>query len=299
MMKLFPSLESLESSDELSGDNPSQIPRPAVFQSVEYKIDAIVEKITNVDNLNEDEIKNIIMRQHSMILNYDLFLASDRTRAYALELFTNKKFLKILLDIIGLLELSHHEIICINKLAYDYYVLPDKDNEVSNLLLQISNSINNILVIRLSGILGINGARALAMIGNSSFRVEKNVHRVNTFLVKCNISLSVQNIVDIFCIIFDRFTYTFVYSMLETKQSNFTEDQSKRFDLISLALLAILDSLTSENIKKVLYEYAFTIKLVKQNCKLRFSLKSAKSYTRILQIINEIECDPIDNLIIP
>lgn len=296
-MELFPSLKKSLESSELSREHSSELMTP-IFRSVEYQISTIVEKITNINTLNEEEIKSIIVRQHQTILNYDLFLASDESRGYVQKLFTNKRFLQIFLQVIGFLQLPYDEIVCINKLAYDYYIIPGKDPEISDLLLQISYQINNILVIRLSGKLGINGARVLSMIANSSFKEEKNVHRINTFLVKYA-ELSVQDIVDIYCILFERFTYPFIFSMLESKPSGLSKSQLICFDNISLALLSILDSMTSEDIKRVLYDYAFTLKLIRNDFSVRFSLKSAKAYIRIQEVIKEIELDPIDTLIIP
>lgn len=294
-MELFPSFKI---SEGVKPSEDSQKPFAPLFQSVEYKLSTIVEKISNIDNLNENEIKNIILRQHSMILNYDLFLKSDESRAHAQKLFTNKRFLQIFLDVIGLLELTREEIICVNKLAYDYHILPEKDPDISNLFMSISNQINNVMVIRLSGILGINGAKVLSMIANSSFKEEKNIHRVNTFLVKCNIALSVLNIVDIYCILYERFTYPFIYTMLETND-NLNDEQKKRFDYISLAILSMLDSMTLKNIKIVLANYAYTIKLYPNITKVRFSLKSATNYPRILKVIDEIEHEGFEELYIP
>lgn len=296
-MELFPSLKKSLESSKLSGDDFSE-PKAPVFRSVEYKLSTIVEKICNIDSLDENEIKYIIAYQHSMILNYDLFLSSDESRAYAQKLFTNKRFLQFFLSIVGLLGLPRDEIICINKLAYDYYILENKDLEISELLLQISYQINNVLVIRLSGKLGMNGARILSIIANSSFKEEKCIHRVNTFLIKYG-TLSAQDVIDIFCILYERFTYPFIYTMLESKQPWMNEDHLRNFDNISIAILELLNSMISEDIKKILYNYAFTLKLVRHNVNVRFSLKSTKTYPRILEVIKEIELDPLDTLIIP
>lgn len=304
-MKLFPSIRTSE-GDKPSGDL-SQNNFIPVFHSVEFTLSTIVDKISNIDNLNELEIKNIILRQHKMILNYDLFLKSDESRKHAQKLFTNKRFLQIFLDIIGLLDLSQEEVICINKLAYDYYISQDNDQEISNLLLQISYQLNNILVLRLSGKLGMNGSRILSMIANSTFKVEKKVHRINTFLIRCNLELSIQDIVDIYCILFERFTYPFIYTMLEPKPSNLTPEQLKRFDAISIAIITILNSLTSEDMKKVLFNYAYTLKLLKTNVNresnnqlvVRFALRSAIQYPRMLKVIDSIESDNFEDLFIP
>ena len=288
-MELFSSVKKGFDNDISAGFGKE--PKPVIFHSVEYQIEAIVQKINNIDNLDENEIKQIILRQHAMILNYDLFLKSDETRHVAQTLFTNKKFLKIFNDIIGLIELSQDEIICANKLAYDYYVSPGNDKEVSELLLMISYQINSILVIKLSGKLGINGARILSMISNSSFKEEKNVHRINTFLVRCGVELSIQDVIDIYCILYDRFTHPFVYSMLEVKRNDFDEIQLKNFDTISIALLTIITNMTSQDIKTVMLEYGYTIKLLQPNSQLRFSIKSATSWTRILKVIEALEIE--------
>lgn len=295
-MELFPSLRK-SSEDDFSED----IFIPAfTFKSINFTLETIIDKINNIDNLDENEIKNIILRQYSMILNYDLFLSSDESRSCAQKLFTNKRFLEIFLQVIGLLNLTREHIICVNKLAYDYYISDGKDPEISNLLLQLSYQINNILVIRLSGKLGMNGARMLSMIANSSFKDEKNVHRINTFIVRCNLELSIQDIVDIYCILFEKFTYPFIYTMLEIKYLGMTNDQVKRFDGISVALLAILNSMTSEDMKKILYNYAYTLKLLNTSYNVRFALKSAINYPRMLNVIQDIELNSdFEKLIIP
>lgn len=268
------------------------------FEIVDYTIAAIVDKIKHINNLNEDEIKEIILKQHDTILNYSLFLGSSETRKQAQDLFTSKRFLKIFIKVINILNLSDHEITCINKLTYDYYIFPDKDPETFDLLMQISNIVNYRLVIRLSAYLGMNGARILAMIRNSSFKLEKVVHRVNTFLVRCNIELSTQAIINILCILFDHFTYPFTGTMIYVRQDALSKEESERFDNISMAILLMLNSMTSDAMRQVLSNYAFTIKLYDIK-KVRFSLKAFTQYPRIQAVIKDIETDPIDDLIIP
>jgi hypothetical protein len=295
MTNLFPSFSKARDDKSLAKLN--ELKQGSLFHSIEYEITGILNKIDNIDNIDESEIKQIIIRQHQTILNYDLFLESSETRAKAQELFTNKRFLKCFLDVIGLLELTIHEKTCLNKLAYDYYIYKDinKDIEVSNLLFQLTTWANGNEVVVLSGILGMNGAKILSMIRHSSFKEEKNIHRVNTFIIKCDIKLSIQNIIDIFCFLYERFTPLFIFSMLEQKPSGLTEDQNKRFDAISIALLVILDSLNSSDMKKVLCDYAFTLGMT--NKAVRFSLKTAKGYPRILSVLKDIEI--VEELYIP
>ena len=281
----------------LSNDPLSKPIEGSIFCTVEYKIDTIVERLETINDLSDKQIKDIILRQYHMIFNYDLFLKSPKERACAQKLFSNKRFLKVLLEVIGLLQLNREQVVCINKLTYDYYILKDKDPEVSTLLLQISFQVNNQLSIRLSSILGINNAKILSMVANSSFQEKKNIHRVNIFLVKCNMDLSIQNMIDIFCILFEKFTYPFIYTMLETK-TILSVDQTKRFDHISVAILEILNSMISQDIEYILRNYGYILKLnaIKQ---LRFSLKSAIGYTRIQEIIRKIELEDPEGIIIP
>jgi len=270
-------------------------PISSPFKTVEYQLSTIVEKIKDIDSLNDDELKEIIVRQYSTILNYDLFLSVPETRNAALELFTNKRFLKLFFDIVGLLELSESQIICINKLAYDYYSLADKDIEICEILMNISNIVNNILVIKLSASLGMYNARVLAMVSNSTFRVDKKVHRINTFLLKCGMQLSVQNIIDIYLIIFDsRFKDLFINTMLESIDSLSDDDKANailvnNYNNISIALIKILDSMISRDIEQVLLNYVYSLQIL-ASPKLRFGFKGSSAIpARIVTIIQNIE----------
>ena len=296
MEELFPSIN--RSTTE---DSTADVRKPPVFESIEYKIDQILYKIKNIDSLDETEIKNIILRQYHLLLDYDQFLKTERQ--YLLELFTNKRFLNILLSVVGTLNLSREEIICINKITYDYYLLPNKDVEVSRILMDISQYVNNIQAIRLSPILGINGAKTLAMIANSAFVDDKIVHRVNRFIMRCNIALSIQDIVNIYCILFDHFTYLFIYTMFEPRPASMSKDEMDRFDLISIAIISMLNTMTSDEMYKVLRNYAYMIKV--KGLKLenvRFSLKAAAerypNYYRIYNVIHQVELDDMDDLIV-
>ena len=46
--------------------------------------------------------------------------------------------------------------------------------------------------------------------------------------------------------------------------------------------------------KKLLYDYAYILNIVKSNTPVRFSLKSIPNQERLMYIINEIESDTLD-----
>lgn len=273
--------------------------KPVLFNNVEYSLESIYNMINDIDNLDEQKMKNIILRQYDMILNYDIFLSSDKSRQLAQKLFTNKKFLSLFNDMIGLLDLTTNQIICVNKLTYDYYTTENNNKEIADLFMNISSQVNNNLTMKLSTIIGINGGRILSMISRSSFKVEKNVHRVNSFLLRCNVNLSIQNIIDIYCKLYSNgITFPFIYSMLESKDK-IKEEQYIIFDRISLAWLEILDSLTFTELCCIIAQYGAFLKYsIKPNTNIRFSLKTV-SNIRILKAVESIENDKEDRYNIP
>ena len=265
----------------------------SIFHTIEYNLEGILNKINNIENLDKQEIYDIIKRQHQMILNYDLFLSGE-TRGAAQQLFTSKKFLRCFLDIIRLLDLSQHEKMCINKLAYDYYILPDdnKDIEVVNMLYRLTTEINGKEVVVLSGILGMQGAQILSMIRNSSFKEEKCIHRINTFLIKFYHDITVQQIVNIYLSLFERFTPVFIYSMMESNEGLTTEERGV-YDKISAALLTILRFLSSADISKVLTDYAYVVNMAVVSTPIRFSMVTVKDQ-RIFKIMRELKVNGIE-----
>lgn len=290
-MGLFPIMNE-ESGVKSPDSKMNKVKETSLFHTIEYEFDTIVSKIRNIDNIDDNHIKDIIKRQHSLILNYDLFLMDSETRKEAQTLFSNKRFLTNLLDIIGLLDISYHEKICLNKLAYDYYQNDIKDPEVSNLLFQLTKEVNMRDVVVLSGILGMSGAKTLAMIRNSSFKEEKCIHRVNTYIIKCGMNLSTQAIINIYYFLFDRFSTLFNYTMLESAPSelSLTPPELNNYNSISLAIIAILDSMTSNDMLIVVRNYAYMITNVSVNVVPRFRLETIQNQ-RIKEVVTQVKVE--------
>ena len=292
-MSLFPSLKVTEDTKNNNLDKPLQ---GSLFHSIEYELNGILKKIQDINNLNDKEIHDIIIRQYPMILNYDLFLQDNTTREQALMLFTNKRFLNCFISVIRLLELNNHQKVCLNKIAYDYYILPNNDPIVAELLYRLTTEVNTKEVTILSGMIGLRNAQILTMIRNSTFKEEKAVHRVNTFIIRSNLNIDVKQVVSIYCCLFERFTNVFIYTMLEPKLNELTTEQYVRFDTMSMAIIEMLDSLPSHDIEKVLMDYAFTIQMAKVS-RVRFSIKTIQSKPRIITALKIVEAET--GLVIP
>ena len=140
------------------------------------------------------------------------------------------------------------------------------------------------------------------MIANSTFKIEKKVHRVNVFFLKkdTNKEFTVQDYIDIYIILFDHFRELFTYSMFEAWTTPITDEyaqlQYDRFLRMSAALIIMLDSLTSKDIATVLREYGYTLSMI-PNSPIRFSIKNMKKYDRIKDIAHSLEVNENDILI--
>ena len=278
-------------------DNPLNQIVKSPIKNIEYTIEEVASRIDSIDMLDDNEIKAIIERQHEIFLNYKLFISLPEKRRSLQKLFTNVKFLKIFNSVIGKLNLSNEEIICANKLCYDYYTSLYKDQNIINEFIIMSNIINFDLGIKLTPMLGVDNAKILAMVYNSSFLMEKRVHRVHYFLMNYSFTeLTVQDIINIFCILFDKdFTKVFLSLMMEYKLAEYNNSQVKRFDDISSAIIALIDSLPMKDIQMLLLDYGNYLRInnVRQ---VRFSLKTIQGKERIINCLNQVE---FSGLLIP
>lgn len=281
---MFDSLNQPEKKNNL--EQPIQ---GSLFKTIEYEVEDLIRTIKNIDKIDDATQRNIIKHQHHMLLNYDLFLSDNETRGVLLSLFTNYRFLQNMCQVVGLLNLSKHEIICLNKISYDYYILPNNNPQICDLLYELNNCINSKQITVLSGIYGLANAKILSMIRNSTFIEEKAIHRVNTFIIKCSTMLTVDQIISTYCYLFERFTNVFIYTMLESRPSGLTDMQYKKYDNISIALLMMMDSLPVQDMYRLLCDYGFTIANLKDKSAVRFSLKTANGYPRIIDTAQSVK----------
>lgn len=279
-------------------DNPLNEIIKSPIKTLEYTIEEVAARIDSMDELTDADIKNIIERQHEIFLNYKLFISLPEKRRSLQKLFTSLRFLKIFNSILGKLNLSKEEIICANKLCYDYYTCLTRDKDIINEYLIMSSIINFDLSIKLSPMVGVDGGKTLAMIYNSAFLLEKRVHRVHYFLLNYRFTeLSIQDIVNILCILFDSdFTKVFISMMMECKLPTYNYEQVKRFDDISSALITLVDSLTSRDMQMLLLDYGNYLR-INNIVFVRFSLKSVIGKERIISSITQVESS--SGLIIP
>lgn len=283
-VKLFPSLYTIENKSEDITTIPS-------FAIIEEKSHFLINMISNIITKRDDEIDNFINRYHESFLNYQLFIDSDESRNAMQRLFTNKRFLTIFFNHLGSLNLNFGEIAFLNRIIYDYWALSDKDEDICNILIQISSYINSTLIIKLSSKLPMNEARLLAMVSSSSLDPQVRVHRINRFLVNCTDPLlDTQEMIDIMFFIYDNFLYPIVYTLLEAENCAKTEDMIPQYHRLMNAIITILLSTTIDKMVTILTEYGYIISSGKALSTIR--LKDIND-ERLKTAIEKVEENPL------
>lgn len=289
-MSLFKSLDSVPKSTESS---VKTIPK---FTNVEYTVATFVNKLKEINTLSDKEIQSIIFRQYEMLLDYDLFLVNPESRQVAQQMFMNEKFLTNLIDCVPNLHLNEHQVICCNKLAYDYIAFhkaSECNPTIRALLMELSFRVNLSIVLPLSAIIGLDSAKYLAMLRKSSFKEEKSVARVNRFLIRSGLELREQDMINIYSKLFERVTNLFIVTMFDIPEDDLNNLEYFRYDEMSKSMIDILDNMPSGEIVKVLKSYSNTYFLHGEP-PVRFSMMSLhESYGRIKNVINELIEDGI------
>ena len=285
-VKLFQSIQP----DNLRRESDEITTIPS-FTVVEEKSQFLIDFIANIENKPVDEINSFILRYHTSFLNYRLFTESDLSRRTMQRLFTNVSFLNLFFNSISKLNLDGYEINFLNRIIYDYWSLNDKDENVCNVLLQISAHVNSTLIIKLSSKIAVNDAKALAVIANSTDNQEVRIHRINRFLVNCdNPALSTQEMIDIMFFLYDHFLYPIIYTLVEAENCCKNEDTIPQYHKLMNAIITILLSTTKEKMVKILTEYGYLINSGKIMPSIR--LKELKD-DRLQEVIRIVEDDPL------
>lgn len=108
--------------------------------------------------------------------------------------------------------------------------------------------------------------------------------------MKSGVVNSVADIVYVFSKLYPRVTDLFTLTMFWLKEDNLTIEEASRFNMISNAMLYILDSMTSVDMRTVLINYASSISIfVPPGGPLRFRIKDRmKEFPRIEKVVNEL-----------
>ena len=266
--------------------NTEEKPHPVKFTNIDYNLDDISRKLKSVDKYSYEDLVNIIYNSYETILD-DIFMRNKEMRSNIIAAFNNVLFVKAFIEVISKVQLSESQLFSCNKLSWDY-ISSQSDKELKDLFLQLSLTINKNCINILSTKINIRTAKMIALARFSSNNEKKNASRVNRIL--CNIpdNLSVQNIVDVYSILYKSVTPLFEAIMYDTRDGS----NRNNYDNITSAIFHILNNMTSNDMRTVLYSHAENYKLLNKNDKLRVNIRDyaiMNNHNRVLETINRLK----------
>lgn len=256
----------------------------------------------NFENLNSSIFHNNIYNAINMS-EYDLcvFLKNnmealckdimeESTINYASH-FQNDKFIDAFIKAVNSIPLNNSIITACNKITYDYFTSDNAIQTIKQKYLSMAKIVNRDMINRLIAIgLDENTASNLALCRKSSNNEKTNIKRLNfAIYFKDPEVMNEQMIVWIYEKMFDRISELFQTVMLETytdqQQKDFGDNFMEVYGIVSLAVLCILNNMTSNNIRKVLIGYTSEWTYIGKP-RVRFSLHAlSNDYSRISRVV--------------
>ena len=254
-----------------------------------------MDKLKNINDLTDKELFDLIIKSYDDLLK-DIF-TNDNTQF--LLLFINSRFLSVLIQALNSnkIEITPYIRMYCNKLAYDYLTLGnDDDAYLKQLFLSLSKTVNRQYIPLLQS-LGIPEelAAKMALSRFSSDKEIVNVKRLNFVIMQSPIQLMTeQMIVFIYEKLFDELTPLLKGIMFDVLSDidydTMSEDMIEIYSTISLAILDMLNNMTSANMRKVLLSYEGDYStLIKSTKGVRFSFRTlSEDFRRISDVVEAL-----------
>ena len=259
----------------------------------------VADTLKKIESLTDSELIKIIQNDYRLFLD-ERYLLNYEYRQVIIDVFSNKRFLRALTNVLSTVVLSETQVICCNKVTWDYMSQNNnKDKEVADILLNLSSIINRQVSNLLMAYVPEKIAQMIALARYSSFKEEKNVTRVNRIIVKFAKGISIQQIVNIYSVIFRNTRISIVFSaiMLDADTSNLSEEESERYSSIGVAILEILEQgMSSKDIATILRVYASQFDTIDGSKPYRFSMysNSQTDYPRIYAVLDQLSAHGIN-----
>lgn len=281
-MSLFKSLDNLKDEQEIIV-NPK-------FSTIGFTYDSFLKKLED-GILGDNKIKTEIINGN--FFNYDLF-DDPKIRTTFQKIWTNKIFLRNVIELLDSDKVYRDKIISsnltsINHIVYDYITSKNANEEISLLMYDLAKVVDYSYIIKLCAIMPLDIAKIITLARFSSFDNRIAIDRFNNAICTCGLDFSKKNIITIYSIFFSEgFSPLFNITMTTNIETFADRGQKKIYDMISLALLDILEIMTSADIYKVLYNYSEYVSLSNITT-IRFSMRSlSDDYSRINSVIEEL-----------
>ena len=263
---------------------------PIKIESYYYSTETLQEELENIDTMSASRLYNVMKSSYKLFLN-EVF---NNKNQYYIYLLTNEKFLNVFIEVMAYVtDLDKDIIMNINKIAYDYTILSDRNENIKNLLFSLSRIINRSVIPKLVGLgLSENYASYLALARYSSKDEILNIRRLNYIIMSGDTEvITCQMIVRIYEKLFDDFVDLFKGVMFDTMMySNVPLNAPEIYNRISYSITGMLNNLPSNLINKVLKEYIISYYNNFPRYSYRFSLKIIPvNFDRVLKVLNDIK----------
>ena len=281
-MSLFKSLDGLK-------DEPEVIVSPK-FSTIGFTYDSFLQKLED-GILGDNKIKTEIINGN--FFNYDLF-DDPAIRTTFQKIWTNKLFLKNVIELLDSDKVYRDKIISsnltsINHIVYDYITSRNANEEIIALMYDLAKVVDYSYIIKLCSIMPLDIAKIITLARFSSFDNRIAIDRFNTALCTCGLDFSKKNIIFIYKTFFSEgFSPLFNITMTTNIETFADRSHKKTYDMISLSILDVLESMPSDEIRKVLHNYSDYITLSNIQT-IRFSMRSlSDDYSRVNAVILEL-----------
>ena len=254
------------------------------------------EKLSNVSNLSNADLYEVLMLAYSTILNKDFI---DKNKTLIANLFTNERFVSMFSQVLSnvAIPFTQDQKTNCNKLIYDYIVYngSKKNSHVMEILYKIGRTINRDMVPTLCA-LGLPERVSIDLIvaAFSTTNEYIGMQRVNVVIMNNDMSLMTeQMIVLIYEKLFNHLTPMLEGVMFDVwREEDFiNEEKEEIYGVINLAILDILQEAPMHFIISVISSFSQDRYYVHSEDPIRFNIKaiSVSDYGRIIKAIDVVE----------
>lgn len=268
------------------------------WQETDVTLALVNKKVSESETFEDKELEDLVRSSHKIFLDKE-YVCNRAYRQEVIDAFGNARFLRMLINVMGSeKDISYDERVVCNKITWDYKCQKEQSQEIRELLLELSDTVNKPIVHLLTAVVPFSSASLLALARYSSFDFKKDIDRVNLILEKYTDNLSVQNIVDIYSYLYrnDSFSRVFGTIMFETNVKEYGVDELERHGRISIAILDILEhGMSTQGITIVLRNYANLCSFY-PNLSKRFSMwsNSRADYPRIYAVLDMLKSKGVE-----
>ena len=250
------------------------------------------EIMKNIDKMSDIDVFNTT----KVYINYviEQTLNDDKTMGAIL---CHPKFVRSYQALMMSLPLTLELRLFANKLTYDYQILDGHDTNILEVFKSVSRHVNMSIV---DSLCALNIPRVIAddlcVCRYSSRHENTNVRRLNFCMCRYNAEIFTdQMIIHVYEKLFDHVLELFISTMLEVYSNSEMDDLGNEFrDIygnISLAILAILNNMSSLQIRQIILTYMdrYQSWYEKTHELPRFTLRALSyDYARIVNIVDKL-----------